>query len=370
MTPGAIAIPVGKAGEGSRSPDFLALTKPRVILMVLVTTSVGFHLGSVGAVDPLVFFHTLIGIALSAAGVLTLNQFLERDVDARMARTRSRPLPDGRIQPAEALAFGTTLTLAGLACLAIMVNWPSAMVTAITAASYLFAYTPLKRRSSLCVLVGAVPGALPPVIGWIVARGEFGFAAWVFFAILFLWQLPHTLAIAFVYRADYACAGLHFLPRGESGRDSAGRQAAASCTALMAVGLLPTLVGMTGSLYFLGALILGAGLPTCGLRFASGRPRMPGTSCSPPWCISPRFSPSWPWTRSASDPCWPAPSTFRPSRPLHVGITSICALRPASHAGAAPGRLDRLRFDWPGGRPLLGLGVHTALLTISLLPIR
>jgi len=268
MTPGAIAIPVGKAGEGSRSSDFLALTKPRVILMVLVTTSVGFHLGSVGAVDPLVFFHTVIGITLSAAGVLTLNQFLERDVDARMARTRSRPLPDGRIQPAEALAFGMTLTLAGLACLAIMVNWPSAVVTAITAASYLFAYTPLKRRSSLCVLVGAVPGAIPPVIGWVAVRGEFGFAAWVLFAILFLWQLPHTLAIAFVYRADYACAGLHFLPRGESGGDSAGRQAAASCTALMAVGLLPALVGMTGILYCLGALILGAGLLACGLRLA------------------------------------------------------------------------------------------------------
>jgi len=268
MTPGAIAVPVRKAGEGRRWWDFVALSKPRVILMVLVTASVGFHLGSVGAANPLAFLHTLLGTALSAAGVLALNQFLERDVDARMARTRSRPLPDGRIQPGEALTFGTTLAVAGLAWLAIMVNWPSAMVAAITAASYLFAYTPLKRCSSLCVLVGAVPGALPPVTGWVAARAEFGFPAWVLFAILFLWQLPHTLAIAFVYRADYACAGLHFLPRGQSGGNSAGRQAAASCTALMAVGLLPTLVGMSGILYLLGALILGAGLLACGMSFA------------------------------------------------------------------------------------------------------
>jgi protoheme IX farnesyltransferase len=268
MTAGAIAISLRKAGEGRRWLDFLALTKPRVILMVLVTTSVGFHLASVGAPDPLLFLHTVFGTALAAAGVMTLNQFLERDVDARMARTCSCPMPDGRIQPGEALIFGATLAAAGLSYLAIIVNWPSTLVAAITAVSYLFVYTPLKRWSPLCILVGAVPGALPPVIGWVAARGEFGFPAWVLFAILFLWQLPHTLSIALLYRADYDCAGLHVLPHGQSGRECAARQTVASCTALMAVGLLPSLLGMTGSLYLLGASLLGAGLLACGVGLA------------------------------------------------------------------------------------------------------
>jgi len=268
MRAGAIVIPLRKVGEGRCWVDFLALTKPRVLLMVLVTTGVGFHLASIGSPDPPLFLHTMLGTALAAAGVMTLNQFLERDVDARMARTCSRPIPVGRVQPAEALALGVALAAAGIACLGIFVSWKSAVVTAIAAVSYLFVYTPLKGFSPLCVLVGAVPGALPPVIGWVAARGEFGFAAWILFAILFLWQLPHTLAIALLHRADYASAGLHFLPGGQSGRAYAGGQAVASCGALMTVGLLPALLGMTGSLYLFGASILGAGLLACGVCLA------------------------------------------------------------------------------------------------------
>lgn len=268
MMPRAAVLSGEAARPRRRWTDFLALTKPRVVLMVLVTTAVGFHVGAPGAPDPVRFLHTLIATALAAGGVLALNQFLERDVDALMARTRSRPLPDGRIQPGEALAFGLILALTGLAYQTIVVSGLSALVTAITAASYLFAYTPLKRRSSLCTVVGAIPGALPPVTGWVAARGEFGFGAWVLFGILFLWQLPHTLAIASIYRTDYACAGLRLLPVVDPAGGSTGRQAAVSCLALLAVALLPTLVGMTGSLYFLGALILGTALLLCGLGLA------------------------------------------------------------------------------------------------------
>lgn len=268
MMPREVAIGSEGAPAGRRWADFLALTKPRVVLMVLVTTAVGFHVGSVGAPNPLRFLHTLLATALSAAGVLTLNQLLERDTDALMARTRSRPLPDGRIQPAEALFVGMMLTLAGLAYFTIAVDGLSAAVTAVTVVTYLFAYTPLKRRSSLCTVVGAIPGALPPVTGWVAARGEFGFGAGVLFGILFLWQLPHTLAIASVYRADYACAGLRVLPVVDPVGGSTGRQAAVSCVALLAVGLLPALVGMAGWLYLLGALVLGTGLFLCALGLA------------------------------------------------------------------------------------------------------
>jgi len=268
MMPRVVAIGSEAAPAGRRWADFLTLTKPRVVLMVLVTTAVGFHVGSLGPSDPFRFLHTLLATALSAGGVLALNQLLERDTDALMARTRSRPLPDGRIQPAEALVFGMSLTLAGLAYFMITVNALSALVTAITAGTYLFVYTPLKRRSSLCTVVGAIPGALPPVTGWVAARAEFGFGAWVLFGILFLWQLPHTLAIASVYRADYACAGLRVLPVVDPAGGSTGRQAAVSCLALLAMGLLPALVGIAGWLYFLGAMVLGTILLLCGLCLA------------------------------------------------------------------------------------------------------
>jgi len=244
-----------------RSRDFLALTKPRVVLMVLVTTSVGFYLGSERPPDWLRLLPTLFGTALAAGGTIALNQFIEREVDARMERTRRRPLPDGRLRPAEALGFGVAITVAGLLLL-LAVGLLASLVTAATVGLYLFAYTPLKRKSSLCLIVGAVPGALPPVIGWVAAHGEFGIGGWALFGILFLWQLPHTLAIARLHQEDYARGGIRLLPANRAGAEA---QALAGCLALLIVGLLPTLIGFTGQVYLFGALTLGAGLLSFGV---------------------------------------------------------------------------------------------------------
>jgi protoheme IX farnesyltransferase len=199
----------------------------------------------------------LIGTAFAAAGTLTLNQFIERDIDAKMSRTCRRPLPDGRVQPYDALYFGIVVTLAGLGYLAVAVNVLSAMVAATITASYLLAYTPMKRHSPLCVPVGAVPGALPPVIGWAAASGQLSVDAWVLFAIMFLWQIPHTLAIAFLYKEDFAKAGIQFLPVIEPDGESTYRQILIHCSALLAVSLLPTLIGLAGPIYFIAAFLLG-----------------------------------------------------------------------------------------------------------------
>ncbi|MBI4490615.1 MAG: protoheme IX farnesyltransferase [Deltaproteobacteria bacterium] len=251
-----------------RALDFLELTKPRVVLMVLVTAFVGFYLGSEPIPDYFRPILMLIGTALAAGGTLALNQFLERDADALMERTRRRPLPDGRIQPSEALLFGVLVTVGGLLILWLTVNPMSSLVTAFIAGSYLLIYTPIKQKSSLCGIIGAVPGALPPVIGWTAARGEFGLEAWVLFAILFLWQVPHTLAIAKLYRDDFAKAGIRFLPVIEPDGRSTGRQIIGHCLALLSVSLLPTLLGLAGSLYFLVALLLGASFLACGVGLA------------------------------------------------------------------------------------------------------
>jgi protoheme IX farnesyltransferase len=254
-----------------RATDFVALTKPRMVLMILVTTCVGYYLGSSAILDTVQLLHTLLGTALAAGGTLALNQFLERDVDAKMQRTRLRPLPEGRLQPGEALAFGAMVAVAGLLYLSFAVNLACGLVTAFTAVSYLFVYTPLKRRTSLCGVLGAIPGALPPVTGWVAARGDFGPGAWVLFAILFLWQLPHSLAIGWLYRTDYARAGIRLLPVIEPDGCSTGRQIVSNCLALLAVGLLPTLIGLTGPVYFVGALALGTGLLVCGIVLAVSR---------------------------------------------------------------------------------------------------
>jgi heme o synthase len=251
-----------------RLADFSELTKPRIVLMVLVTAFVGFYVGSEKIPDYLRLLQMLLGTALAAGGTLALNQFLERDTDAMMERTRHRPLPDGRVQPREAAWFGAAITIAGLVYLALAVNVVSAWVTAIVTLSYLLFYTPLKRRSSLCMLVGAVPGALPPVIGWVAARGELQVDAWVLFAIMFLWQVPHTLAIARLYREDFAKAGIQFLPVIEPDGSSTHRQIISHCTALLAVSLLPTLLGIAGAVYFAVAFVLGVGFLASGIRLA------------------------------------------------------------------------------------------------------
>ena len=237
--------------------DLLALTKPRVVLMVLVTTSAGFYLGSGGALDGFRLLQTLLGTALAAGGTIALNQYLERDLDAQMERTRRRPLPDGRLEPTRALAFGVMITGGGLLHLMLLVNPLGALLAALTVASYLFAYTPLKRRSPLSTVVGAVPGGLPPMIGWVAARGTLGPEAWILFAILFLWQIPHALAIGVLYRDDYGRAGFRFLPVLYPDGTKTGLPVVSHCLALLIVSLLPALTGLAGSVYFFGALTLG-----------------------------------------------------------------------------------------------------------------
>jgi heme o synthase len=249
---------VALAGTRRRLADFLTLAKPRVVLMVVLTTLVGYYLGVAADLDYLHLVHVLVGTALAAGGTLALNQFLERDVDAQMLRTRGRPLPDGRLQPVEAAAFGGLVTIGGLLYLLVATGPATAAITGAISILYLGVYTPLKRVSPLCTVLGAVPGALPPVAGWLAARGELGVGAGVLFAILFLWQLPHTLAIARLYRDDYARAGIRVLPVVDPDGGSTERQIVTGCLALHAAGLLPTLVGLTGGVYFFGALLLGA----------------------------------------------------------------------------------------------------------------
>ena len=263
---GTVAI----SGEGvlRRFADFFELAKPRIVLMVLVTAFVGFYVGSETIPDYLRLLQMLFGTALAAGGTLALNQFVERDTDAMMQRTRRRPLPDGRVQPREALWFGALITMAGLVYLALAVNLQSAWVTALITLSYLLLYTPMKRKSSLCMLVGAVPGALPPVIGWVAARGDFKVDAWVLFAIMFLWQVPHTLAIARLYREDFAKAGIQFLPVIDPEGASTNRQIISHCAALLAVSLLPTLLGLAGAVYFTVAFVLGVGFLASGISLA------------------------------------------------------------------------------------------------------
>ena len=249
-----------------RAADYFELAKPRVVLMVLITALVGFYLGSAEVPNYLRLLQMLFGTALTAGGTLALNQYLERDTDALMERTRRRPLPDGRVQPRDALWFGIAIVLAGLIYLALAVNVMSSLVTAFITLSYLVLYTPMKPRSSLCMLVGAVPGALPPVIGWVAARGSLDLTAWVLFAIMFLWQVPHTLAIARLYCADYAKARIQFLPVIEPDGESTNRQIVSHSAALLAVSLLPTLLGAAGAVYFAVAFILGVVFLVFGIR--------------------------------------------------------------------------------------------------------
>jgi protoheme IX farnesyltransferase len=251
--------------------DFAQLTKPGVVFMVLVTAVVGFYLGSSERTHLVLLAAMLLGVGAAAAGTMALNQYLERDLDARMDRTRERPLPAGRLQPFDALVFGASLTAAGLLILCFAVNVLSAFVTALTVVTYLVLYTPLKRRTPLCSLVGAVPGALPPMAGWAAAADDLGPGAWALFAILFFWQLPHSLAIARLYADDYARAGFRLLPVVDRDGNSTERQILANCLALLVVGLLPTLLGLTGTLYFFSALVLGSGFLVCGALTVASR---------------------------------------------------------------------------------------------------
>jgi heme o synthase len=248
--------------------DLVALSKPRVLLMVLASTLAGYFVALDGPPDLARVIHVLIGTFLAAGGTLALNQYVERDVDALMERTRRRPLPDHRLQPLEALLFAGVLTSAGVTYLAVSVGIAVAGLTLATTILYLGAYTPLKTRSALCMLVGAVPGALPPVTGWLAARGELGLGAAMLFAIVFLWQLPHTLAIARLYRDDYARAGVRVLPVVDAHGTVSDRQIVTSTLALLGVSVLPAAIGLSGTAYFATACTLGLGLLGIGLAHA------------------------------------------------------------------------------------------------------
>ena len=264
--------PVADARPGLFA-DVCELTKARLTSLVLVTTLAGFYLGWEGPMDYARLLNTMFGTALVAAGAGALNQLLERGPDALMNRTRERPLPAGRMKPDTALLIGSGLAASGLLYLFFLVNTLGSALAALTMASYVFVYTPLKRITTLNTLVGAVPGALPPVIGWAAARGTVGIEAGALFAILFCWQMPHFLAIAWMYREDYARGGFVMLTHQDEHGAATGRQAVNYSFALLLVSLLPSLLGIAGREYFVGAFLLGAGMVYCAARMqlAPGR---------------------------------------------------------------------------------------------------
>ncbi|HLH32105.1 MAG TPA: heme o synthase [Terriglobia bacterium] len=236
-----------------RAADLLELTKPRITFLVLVTTLVGFYMGSRDGVNFMLLLHAILGTGLVASGASALNQYFERELDARMMRTRNRPLPDGRLIPAEALIFSSIIAAAGVVYLMIFVNVLTGLIGAATLAGYLLVYTPLKTRTTLCTLIGAFPGAAPPLMGWAAARGEVDAVALSLFAILFLWQMPHFFAIAWIFTEDYTRAGFTMHGSGER----TGRQIILYCCALIPISVLPTFFGLTGSLYLFGAILFG-----------------------------------------------------------------------------------------------------------------
>jgi len=253
----------------SRWDDLKELTRLRLNTMVVVTTGVGFLLAAGHPFPWWLFTHAVLGTTLVALGSSVLNQVLERDADGLMRRTADRPIPAGRIGVDQALGLGVVLSVGGLLYLAFAVNLLTSFLGALTLAIYLFLYTPLKRHSSLATVVGAIPGALPPMMGWTAARDGIDLFAWVLFGILFLWQMPHFLAIAWLYRNDYERGGLPMLTVLDRQGGITARQMVLYCGALLPVSLLPAVLGFHGLLYFLSALVLGIGY--LGFSFAFAR---------------------------------------------------------------------------------------------------
>ncbi|MBI4004366.1 MAG: protoheme IX farnesyltransferase [Candidatus Omnitrophica bacterium] len=251
--------------------DYLELTKPRLTALVLVTVAAGFWLGLRSATPPALLIPLLCGTALAVGGANALNQWSERVPDSLMQRTKGRPLPSGRLHPEAARRFGLLLAAGGVLWLAVSVNALTAALTTLSIASYVLFYTPLKRITPLCTLVGAVPGALPPMIGWAGARGAIGVEAWALFAILFVWQLPHFLAIALLYRDDYAQAGFQMLPVLDREGAVAAREMVLYGVALVPVSLFPAFLGMAGPVYFAGAFVLSTALLVISIRAALRR---------------------------------------------------------------------------------------------------
>jgi heme o synthase len=263
MKSAAIELHPSTAAEGfaslsakARAGAYVELTKPRITTLIVLTSAAGFALGSTGSVNYVGLAHAMIGIALLSSGIATLNQFMERDLDGLMRRTADRPLPSRRLFPFEALWFGLTLTSLAEGYLALFVNVLTALLGLTVIAGYLLVYTPLKTRTTLSTALGAFPGAMPPLMGWTAARGKIDVAAWVLFAILFLWQFPHFLAIAWMYREDYGRAGIRMLPVVEPDGRVTGQQIIAYALMLVPVSLLPAILGISGRTYLFVALCL------------------------------------------------------------------------------------------------------------------
>jgi heme o synthase len=255
----------------SRAADFLALTKPRLNLLVIATAGAGYYLGAGRDLSLAAMTHAVAGTALVAGGSAAFNQVLERRVDALMERTRHRPVAGGRLGTAEATWFAVVLSLAGLAWLAMGTTLLATLVALVTLVSYVALYTPLKLRTSFATVVGAIPGALPPLIGWAAATNTLSREGWILVAIVFLWQMPHFLAIAWLFKEDYGRAGFPLLPVIEPDGRSTASQVAVYTSTLVPVSLLPSLVGLAGPAYFLLALVLGLGFLFVSLRFAIRR---------------------------------------------------------------------------------------------------
>jgi protoheme IX farnesyltransferase len=258
----------------SRANDFYELTKPRLNFLVLVTTMVGYYMAVRTPGDWARVIHTLLGTALTAAGASVLNQVIERNFDKLMPRTQRRPLPDGRVSAREGILYGCVLGAGGVVYLALCVNVLTAALGAFTLLSYLFVYTPMKRWTSLNTVIGAIPGAIPPVMGWTAVHNSFGPGAAVLFCILFFWQMPHFLAIAILYRRDYAAGGFKMLPVVDENLSVTGRQIVLYNAFLIPITLMPTLFNMTGLIYFVSALLLGLGYLSFGLICATTRERI------------------------------------------------------------------------------------------------
>jgi protoheme IX farnesyltransferase len=256
------------AAVRQRVLDYVETTKPRISLMALATVAVGSFIASAGSLDVVLLVHTLAGTALLASGASVLNQVLERDTDALMYRTRNRPLPTGRLSVTEATVFGFLASVAGLNYLCVLVNPLTGLIGAITLGLYVFLYTPLKRHTSLNTVIGAIPGALPPVMGWVAVRGSIDVAAWILFAIVFLWQFPHFLAIAWMYREDYARAGLKMLPVLDREGGMTARQMIGYSLALVPASMAPSVMRLTNQAYFFGALLLGLAFLAFSIAFA------------------------------------------------------------------------------------------------------
>jgi protoheme IX farnesyltransferase len=256
------------ATEKSWTSVFSDLVKARLTTLVLLTTAVGFYIGEIGAINWFLFFNTLAATGLVAMGASALNQLLEREYDAKMRRTQDRPLPSGRLQPTTVAIFGGVSSVAGLVYLALAVNLLTSVLGAVTLVSYLFIYTPLKRVTWLNTAIGAIPGALPPLMGWTAARNNLSGEGWALFAILAFWQLPHFFAIAWMYRDEYAKAGFVMLPNVDSDGKRTGQQTVSHTFALLIASLCPFVFKMSGMIYLVGAIILGAGFLFCAIQFS------------------------------------------------------------------------------------------------------